>query len=257
MWVCARRGWSQGSHCLVPEVATNLLQVIGRYSAPLEAKLTPTISKAPRAILSRGVSLVAAVMLLAAVPRVAAATPIPVSVIPSLTSVTAGQSFSVDITITSVTDLFAYQFDLLFDPTVLQATNVLDGGFLTSGGGASLFGGPFAVVFDNSLGILTILDLLTGPAPPASGVTGTGTVVTIQFDAGGSGMPSLTNLVLSGLILEDSTGAFISGQGFGASVDVTAPTGGGTPVPEPATFLLVGLGAAVAFAKARRLRSSS
>jgi hypothetical protein len=45
----------------------------------------------------------------------------------------------VDVNISGVTDLYDFQFDLSFNPAVIQATSVLEGKFLLSGGGTTFF----------------------------------------------------------------------------------------------------------------------
>jgi hypothetical protein len=182
----------------------------------------------------------AAFLLVILIPRAASAGPITVSAVPSSGSVAPGSSLSVDIRIADATDLFAYQLDMTFDPLVLQATTVVDGAFLTSGGGTSLLAGSFALNFDNALGLITILDLLTGPVPPATGVSGGGTLATILFDVIAVGNPNPTALVLSGFIFEDSSLARLEVQGQDGSVRVTDGT---SVVPEPGTLVLVATGA--------------
>src|ERR1700733_5332824 len=57
-----------------------------------------------------------------------------VSVEPTPVDASQGQTFTVDIDITNVTDLYAYQFDLEFDPSIVSAISVVEGQFLPSGG---------------------------------------------------------------------------------------------------------------------------
>src|SRR5215831_17805784 len=72
-----------------------------------------------------------------ALPSAASATTLTIS--PISTTASVGDSFTLGVFINDVTDLFDYQFDLSFDPTILQVDGVSDGGFLTSGGGTSVF----------------------------------------------------------------------------------------------------------------------
>ena len=57
-----------------------------------------------------------------------------VSVQPLSSGVSLGSNFTLDINIANVTDLYAFQFDIGFGPSVLQATSVVEGSFLPSGG---------------------------------------------------------------------------------------------------------------------------
>src|SRR5207302_706626 len=157
------------------------------------------------------------------IPRPTLAAPITLSVLPSLQAVSVGDTFSVGVAIGNVADLFDYQFDLTFDPTILRADSVSDGGFLTSAGGTSVFTflgfpTPDVLALDNTTGLVTALDSLLGPAPPTGGASGNGFLANIVFTAlvvGGS------DVGLANIILEDSLGNALGAQLSGARVDVT------------------------------------
>jgi len=160
---------------------------------------------------------------------IARAIPI-VSVNPSSTSVNPGDSFSLDIGISDVTDLFAYQFELSFDPTLLAATSLSEGAFLPTGGFTFFIPGAI----DNTSGTvgLTLDTLFFAPA----GVTGSGSLASLTFDAllvGGASTVSLSNVILL-----DSLGAAITSSTENGIVNV----GSSTPVPEPSTIVLLGIG---------------
>ena len=57
-----------------------------------------------------------------------------VDVVAPATSPSVGQTFDVDVNVTGASDLYAYQMDLTFDPTVLSALSVTEGPFLPGGG---------------------------------------------------------------------------------------------------------------------------
>ena len=93
-----------------------------------------------------------------------------------------GQIFSVDIDITNVTDLYAFQFDLEFAPGVLSAVAVTEGGFLPSGGTTAFVPGTI----DNFGGSITSTgDSLIGMIP---GVNDSGVLATVDFLAVGVGI---------------------------------------------------------------------
>lgn len=180
--------------------------------------------------------------------RMASAAPITLEVSPSAVIVLPGESFSLNVEVSGAVDLFAYQFDLVFDPALLLATDVSDGGFLTSDGGTSAFGEPIAVI--DPAGFITALDVLTGPAPPAAGVSGAGTLLVFKFTALGTGVSPIS---LTNLILEDSAGNPLAAQLVGGQVQIGASDP--TPVPEPASITLVTIGAAGGWWRRRRSTS--
>jgi adhesin HecA-like repeat protein len=179
----------------------------------------------------RMVALIAGVLLATVFssPAFADAT---LSVAPASSMVSQGSTFTVDLNITGVTDLYDYQFDLSFNPTVLQATNVLEGTFLAGGG--STFFIPGAI--DNTAGTIAFNadTLLTA----ISGVSGSGTLIEFDFTAFAPGTSDLTILNNTDLILQDSTGALISSSQAGGSVTVQ----GSTAVPESSSLMMLGAG---------------
>jgi general secretion pathway protein D len=153
-------------------------------------------------------------------PLYASALPI-LSIEPPSKTVQPGQHFSLNAFITDVTDLFAFEFDLAFDPTVLSTISVIEGPFLPGGG--STFFVPGSI--DNTVGTITLTSgTLIGPIP---GVSGSGILATINFQALALGTSPVT---LSNVLLLDSNLA-----------DITASTADGTvsAVPEPSTLILL------------------
>jgi general secretion pathway protein D len=133
-----------------------------------------------------------------------------------------------DVNVTGISDLFAFQFDIGFNPAVLSATSVTEGAVFSSAG-VSFFPG----FIDNVGGTITFVgDSLSGSGP---GLSTDGTLATVLFNSIGPGSSSLT---LANIVLLDSGLGDITASVSGASVDVT---GGGAAVPEPGTFVLLGL----------------
>jgi len=172
--------------------------------------------------------LVAVLLLLA--PSHAVADGIVLSIQPVSSTVSVGSTFDVDVNISGVTDLYDYQFDLSFNPAVLQATNVLEGAFLSSGGATYFIPGTI----DNTAGNMTFnADTLLSAI---SGVSGDGTLAVFDFTAIATGTSAL-NIDPTTFILLDSTLANINATTTNGSVTVQ-----GVAVPEPSVLTLVSMG---------------
>lgn len=135
-------------------------------------------------------------------------------------------SFSIDIVISDVdptAPLNAFEFDLDFDPALLTAVSVIDGGFLLD---------PIFVVQSNT-GIMSV-EFAEVTLLPA-GVSGSGILATIAFDVIGDGTSVLD---LNDVLLSAPFGVPIATAGiFDGTVRV-----GGNPIPEPSAALLFGIG---------------
>ena len=150
-----------------------------------------------------------------------------VSIGPPVTSISAGSSIDVTVDISGVADLYAFQFNLSFDPAVISAIGVDEGLFL-QGGGSTFF---ILGAIDNSLGTVSFTaNSLIGAV---SGVSGDGTLAMIHLLAAGAGTSSLS---LSGVSLLDSSLSDITFTTASGLVEVTGA------VPEPASIVLVVVG---------------
>lgn len=145
-------------------------------------------------------------------------------------SVSLGQTFAVTVDITGAADLYAYQFDFAFDPSILSVSNLSEGSFLQNAG-ATLFV-PGSI--DNVAG--TVSNTADTLQTAISGANGSGILVTFDFTAIGTGSSAVT---LSNLFLLDSNLSSLTGTTQGGSISV----GGNTTVPEPSSvaLLLIGL----------------
>jgi len=167
----------------------------------------------------------ALIMLVAWSPVLQAQQALPtLSIQPANTLATQGNGFSLDVSITDVTDLFAYQFDIAFDPAVLEAQSTTEGSLLPTGGSTFFIPGTI----DNTKGLISFTaDSLIGAI---SGVNGTGVLAQLEFSAIGAGTSPVN---LSNVILQDSALLDISANIIGGAVQIQ----GGT-VPEPASIPL-------------------
>jgi general secretion pathway protein D len=153
------------------------------------------------------------------------------SFMPSETTQTVGSTFDVSLRITEVSDLYAYQFDLGFDPTILSAVDVFEGPFLGSGGATFFIPGTI----DNGTGVISFTaNTLVAPIP---GVSGNGELVRIRFNAAAPGESALT--IFNSLLL-DSGLSPIDHSAISGKVTATS-----APVPEPSSVVLLCLGFAL------------
>lgn len=189
---------------------------------------------------------VCALFVLVTMPAIAA--PI-VSIGTPVASPTVGSLFDVFVNVSAVpTGIYAFEFDIGFNPAVMSAVNITEGTLLPTSGTTLFIAGSI----DNTLGSIDdTADTLTGSVP---GAVGPGNLAIVRFNALASGNSPIT---LSNLIILDSSlNAIQSEMGSGSVNIVTNPpsctngdcgppscTNGDCPhVSEPTTMLLLGLG---------------
>ncbi len=102
------------------------------------------------------------------------------------TTVRVGDRFTLQINAEKVTDLAGWQFDLTFDPDVLEAIEVKEGGFLKRGGRTTFFQKG---TVDNAGGKI---EGLSAALISKNGVTGTGTLLSVIFSAKADGNSRLS-----------------------------------------------------------------
>ncbi len=116
--------------------------------------------------------------------------------------VSAGGTFDVNINVSPVTNLNASQFDLSYDPTVIQVTGTEGGAGVSSGliGNTSipLNGWTFQPVAGTPSGTIRVISHMPGD----NGIDGSGYLAQIHFNVLGA-MGASTTLHLSGVILSD------------------------------------------------------
>ena len=103
----------------------------------------------------------------------------------SQTPIHTGDTFTLDIRAENITDLAGWQFDITFDPAILEAINVSEGNFLKTDGGSTFFQGG---TIDNAAGKITGL---SAARLSAQGVSGTGTLLQVRFKAKSGGETEL------------------------------------------------------------------
>ncbi len=108
-----------------------------------------------------------------------------------------GDTFALDILAENVTDFAGWQFDIVFDPIILEALNVSEGDFLKTDGGTTFFQGGS---IDNAVGKI---GGLSAARLSTQGVSGTGTLLQVRFKAKAAGE---TELALRNFEFAASTG---------------------------------------------------
>ena len=103
----------------------------------------------------------------------------------SPTPIHTGDTFTLDILAENVFDMAGWQFDIAFDPAILEAIDVSEGDFLKTDGGTTFFHGGS---IDNAAGKITGLN---AARLSTQGVTGTGVLVRMRFRAKSKGETEL------------------------------------------------------------------
>jgi hypothetical protein len=147
------------------------------------------------------------------------------SIDPASSSVNVGNSVMVDVDISNVTDLYAFQFDLSFAPGTLSSVSIVEGSFLPTVGATFFIPGTI----DNLGGtIASTADTLLGSGPGGDG-SGTLAILTLTGLAPGTSSISLSNATLLNSSLSPISASLQNG-----SVIVS----GMSPTPEPNSLVL-------------------
>ncbi len=129
---------------------------------------------------SAGLCAVALLGALSAAPAFAA----PTVAFSGPSRVLSGSSFLLDVSASGFTDLYAYQFDISFDPALFKAVGIARGAFLATAGSTFFDGG----VIDNTAGMISfVIESVIGPG---TGANGAGGLVQLSFGAVGAGSRS-------------------------------------------------------------------
>ena len=97
------------------------------------------------------------------------------------TAIHIGDTFTVSLNAENISDLAGWQFDITFDPTLLEAVEVIEGDFLKAGDGIVFFQEG---VIDNQSGKIIGLN---AARVGKDGVTGIGTLLSVTFSSKSTG----------------------------------------------------------------------
>ena len=120
----------------------------------------------------------------------------------SQTPIHTGDTFTLDIRAENIIDLAGWQFDIAFDPNILEAIDVSEGEFLKTNSGTTFFQGGR---IDNAAGKITGL---SAARLSAQGVSGTGSLLQVRFKAKSGGETDL--------VLQNFEFGAITGESFPA-----------------------------------------
>lgn len=161
-----------------------------------------------------------------------------ITIQPISQTVLVGDSVQVSIDVIGAVDLYGFQFDIEYDPLILEAVDVAEGDFLSTGGGTAFVPG----LIDASGIVAFIANALTGAVP---GVNGDGHLALLTFTALHTGTSALSPM---NIFLLDSSLVDIPATSEAGSVSVTS----GTTVPEASSWLLLMTGAGAFWTRYRR-----
>ena len=143
------------------------------------------------------------------------------SIDPTTRTTSTGSVVTVDVNVSNVSDLYGYQFDLTFNPSILQAVSSSEGPFLATGGSTFFING-----LNDNLGgtVSATADTLLSAV---NGVSGSGALAVFTFNAIGNGTSAIgiqneTLLDSNFNILSDTTtgGSVTVGSGVVAAPEI-------------------------------------
>jgi hypothetical protein len=156
-------------------------------------------------------------------------------------TVNVGDTFAIPISVSSASDLMAFQFDLSFNSSILNVVSFTDiatdfDAAATSGGGALTGISGFHLP-----GLLSgVADSISGAF---SGLSGNGVIAEIEFNAIASG---ISPLALSNIFLNFVDSGFSAANGdvcvSAPRSSACAPAAVGGQVPEPGVLFLIAAG---------------
>lgn len=162
-------------------------------------------------------------------------------IVPGVPSAEVGASFSVDVRMEDVQDLYAFNFSLSYNSAVLSLFAIDEGPFLSTAGSTFFIPGTI----DNVAGLASFTgDSLLGMIP---GATGSGVLATFTFRGIGTGTSALS---LSETQALDSAFANIVTTTQGAQILITPSLG----VSEPTSLPLVAMALLVCLTASRARR---
>jgi hypothetical protein len=174
------------------------------------------------------ICLLALIVTQVSIPEAGAAAPgTRVRIEPAYLVVGLNETFVVQVMIEESNGLGAFQFDLTYDPSIVQVTEAVLGDFLGSTGRSMVPAGPEV---NNTEGRVTLGAISLGSA---AGPSGTGVLATITCIAHGEGSTALELREVQVLDTAVSAQRVTVEGGQVVVGDAEAPTPAATPIPVP------------------------
>jgi len=132
-----------------------------------------------KVVLSIIITTLLTLSLLSAFPSLAAVDTAKLYVDPSKSKVLVGESFTINVTVANVTNLYGWEFKLYYNNTMLNGTSISEGEFLKSHGETFFEEINFTDTYNATHGILWATCSLLGNV---SGINGSGALANIVFE---------------------------------------------------------------------------
>lgn len=144
-----------------------------------------------------------------------------------VTDIASGETFTINVTVSDVTNLYGWQFNITFDPNVLRCEKVAEGPFLSSVN-TTVYPAP---KIDNDKGYVMSSSLLWAPGYPPQGASGSGILANVTFSVKSGGTTSLhfdsTRTYLRTVVFPPAGGDVQAITDFNTQDGVFRGTGGG------------------------------
>jgi|SRR5271157_729804 len=163
----------------------------------------------------------------------------------SYTVLNVGLTFTVNITVQNVENLYGYGFELYYPNDVLNGTRATEGSFLKTGGISTFF--SVANFTDNYNATDGLLNVFCSRLGNVQGVNGSGTLVTVTFESTSTNALSET-LQLANVDLSDPTPAVIPSTTVNGEVRVIPEFSAALILP----FLIISASAALILKKEKK-----
>jgi LysM repeat protein len=151
--------------------------------------------------------------------------------LPEVQTIDVGQLATVTLRVEDVQDLYGYQVNLTFDPTVLEVMDA-DPGDAGIQVGLGTFVTPDYVPMNSADNSLGTIEVVVSQVAPSTAANGSGTLLNISFRAKSAG---ISDIEMNPLVLASAQGTEIAATIYNAQISVGSATATPTDVSSTAT----------------------